>query len=110
LLGTVSLVDKCEASTISVSVGNSANLCSILHVTYKVKINLVTLYPEAANVKIYSVSMFPARIKLPLLSKYVVILLLCSLTINFVKIKKYNPTDSKGKMHPCIGTEALYRH
>jgi hypothetical protein len=61
-----------------------------MHVTYKVKTNLVTLYPGGAKVKIYNISMFTARIKPLLLSKYVVIFLLCSLPINFVKIQNYN--------------------
>lgn len=51
------------------SVINSANLCSILHVTYKVKIDLVALYPGGGKVMVLSVSMFTARIKLSLLSK-----------------------------------------
>jgi len=44
------------------SVMNSANLCSLLHVTYKVKMDLVAVYPGGAKVKIHSLSMFIARI------------------------------------------------
>ena len=93
-MGTVSLLDKCEASKISVSVGNSANLCSILHGTYKVTINLVTLYPGGAKVKIYTVSTFTARIELPLLSKYVVNFYYVLFQLIFLNYKNITPVLS----------------